>query len=134
MHFEKNELINFINNCSNCYMSFIAEDSKLDVHYIENLKTIDDIIMLAVRGEVFDFGDYINNRKIALCCWSKLIGYQLKGSVVDINILINYNKEYHEFCKYLKEQYCEMNYSVIVMSFDKVYSVTPGKIAGALLN
>jgi len=124
----KEELTEYLNCCQNCYCAVSGTANRPDALYINTWQVFDKIIMIAIDQNMEPIFRSAQNLNVSFAFWSKLEGYQIKGSLIGKETWDEYFAEIETFKTLLPS-----SKSMILSAITKIYTVTPGKQAGKLL-
>lgn len=126
-----NEITNFINNCENCYISWVEKSGEIEVIPIISRKLSENHLILLVNKACSEQEGLIRADKAAITIWETIKGYQLKikrvyekKKVPDVESLDLIKQEFIQERKNIGENY------LLIYKIDSIYHVTPGKNAG----
>lgn len=126
----RNEVIEYVNDCINCYGVVVNEDGECKVLHVPYKRVTESIVVLAVDNKEIEAISNAVNQNISVVFWDKIHGYQLKGKRIS-------REEAKEHCyelDKLREDVADAFGGCFIMySIDDVYNVTPGKYAGKLV-
>lgn len=126
----RNEVIDYINNCSNCYCAVLGESGECKTLFVSHKRVNESIIVLAVESKEIEMLNHAANQNISVVIWDNLQGYQLKGHRVSSEEI----PEHYHVINNLKEDITDTsNICFVLCSINDIYNVTPGKFAGKLV-
>lgn len=126
---DREEVIEYINNCPNCYGVMLGESGKCKTLHVSRKRVTESIMVLAVDNKDIE-PENIANQNMSFVFWDKLQGYQLKGQ----RILGKDIPGYYDEIDKLKDAIADKSdVSFVLCSINHIYYVTPGKFAGKLV-
>ena len=130
----RNEIIEYINKCENCYSAVIGSNHKSEVQFIKHKKVFENVIVLGVGHNEIEYFNHTANENISVVFWNKIEGYQLKGYRISKEDEHKYYNEIKKFKTHLNGTGIELSkISVVLCYINDIYNVTPGKFAGKLV-
>lgn len=130
----KNEIIDYLNMCENCYFAVLDSNNKLETKFTRVKRVFEDIIILGVKDRDIKYLNSSANNNISVVIWNKIEGYQLKGSKISKDEEGKYYCEISEFMNSLNDNSIDKsNLRLILCSINDIYNITPGKFAGELV-
>ena len=133
MNKTRNETIDYINSCQNCYCAVLDACNRPEVIFVKETRVFGNMVAIVIEDEQKSlFGSGVTN--VAFTIWRKLEGYQLKGRIAAEAEKIAFSHEIEQFKATLADSKTDMSSrSIILCKIQDIYSVTPGNRAGDLL-
>lgn len=130
----RNEIIDYLNICENCYYAVLDSNNKLVTKFTRFKRVFEDIMILGVKDSDIKHFDCTVNDNISVVIWNKIEGYQLKGFRISKENEGKYCSEIDEFKNSLSDNSIEPSNSGLILCYiNEIYNVTPGKFAGELV-
>ena len=134
MRKNRNDIIEYLNKCQNCYSAVLNSDYKSEIQFIKFKKVFENIIILGVSNSEMKCFDCTANENISVVIWNQIEGYQLKGYRISKEDEHEYCNETEKFKNNLKDSSIELSkISLVLCYINDIYNVTPGKFAGKLV-
>lgn len=120
----KKHIEQFILNADSKAIGTISSDGIINVVPVSSIKIIDDKIILVNYFMDKTLQNIISNNQVSLAIWSKMIGYQIKGTA-------EYSTEgaiFNEIVLWIKETIpSRIVKGVIIISYTEIYDIAPSK-------
>lgn len=134
MQKSRNEILDYLNGCQNCYCTVIENCNRPEVVYIDLWRIFDNFIIIAVDNDKKERLSRAQNEKISFAIWSKLEGYQIKGKIVPEKNSAEYFGTIKSYRASLADSGIDLySKKLVLTAITDIYSVTPGKQAGESL-
>jgi hypothetical protein len=129
----KDVLIQYTNQCQNCYCVILNDNNLPKIQFIRHKKIFEKTIILGIDISEMTLFDCANIN-IAVVLWEQIEGYQLKGYRIPQDKEAEYRSEINIFKDYLQEIGIDLaTISLVVCYITDIYNVTPGLSAGKLV-
>ncbi len=134
MRENRNDIIEYLNKCQNCYSAVLNSKYKSEIQFIKFKRVFENIIIIGVNNNELKYFDCVANLNVSIVIWNKIKGYQLKGYRISKEDEHEYHNEIEKFKNNLKNSSIELSeISLILCYINDIYNVTPGKFAGKLV-
>ncbi len=134
MRKNRNDIIEYLNKCQNCYSAVLNSNHKSEIQFIKFKRIFENIIILGVSNSDMKYFDCTANKNISVVIWNQIEGYQLKGYKISKEDEHEYCSEIEKFKNSFKDSSIELSkISLVLCYINDIYNVTPGKFAGKLV-
>jgi hypothetical protein len=131
----KNDLIQYTNQCQNCYCAILDHNNLPKIQFVRYKIFFERILIMGINNSEMTFFDCAANKNIAVVLWERIEGYQLKGYQIPQDKEAEYRSEINIFKDYLQEISIDLaTISLVVCYITDIYNVTPGLSAGMNIN
>lgn len=130
----RNEIIDYLNFCQNCFCTVIENPNKPEAVFVNSWHVFDNIIIIGIDNDKKEMLNRAQNSNIAFAFWSKLEGYQIKGKIIPERNGGDYSDEIDKFKELLMDSKNDLfSKDFALIEITNIFCVTPGNQAGKML-